>query len=252
MRRPKLNVAAQVMTVVAGLLAMFTKDARELYVQQVQLPMWSLLVIAVGAWIGISWALSRGRTVGAHDTAELQAIRIGDTIRLLHRLTGFALHSNHALYSHPGSSKQQQVTAFGGADLNDSWVVKAQNGFGDTTRRGRVVSHGDIIRLEHRNTRKNLHSHRGAPSPVTGQQEVTAFGTDGVGDTNDNWRVDISQRGFWKEEVPVRLIHVESECALHSHRGFAHPQYTLGQQEVTCFAQRDENDFWFAVKVDDE
>lgn len=250
MRRPGLNVAAQVMTVVAGLLAMISKDAREFYVQQVRLPVWSLLLIAVGAWLGISWALSRERTVGAHDTAESRAILIGDTIRLLHRLTGFALHSHPALYSHPGTSRQQQVTAYRGADSNDYWVVKAQHGFGDTSRRGRVVSNGDIIRLEHRNTRKNLHSHRGTPSPVTGQQEVTAFGTDGVGDTNDNWRVDISQRGLWEEDVPMRLIHVLSECALHSHLGCAHPQYTSGQQEVTCFAQRDENDLWLAVRVE--
>jgi dolichyl-phosphate-mannose--protein O-mannosyl transferase len=50
--------------------------------------------------------------------------------------------------------------------------------------------------------------------------------------------------------VPVRLIHVLSGFALHSHRGVEHLEYTSCQQEVTCFAQRDENDLWTAVRAD--
>lgn len=43
------------------------------------------------------------------------------------------------------------------------------------------VKCNDIIRLEHFQTKKNLHSHNFA-SPISKQQEVCAFGTDGVGD----------------------------------------------------------------------
>jgi len=82
---------------------------------------------------------------------------------------------------------QQQVTAFAGADPNDYWIVKKTHGFGEFDGKGCPVKNHDIVRLEHRSTRKNLHSHTGSPSPITGQQEVTAYGIDGIGDTNDNW-----------------------------------------------------------------
>jgi hypothetical protein len=31
---------------------------------------------------------------------------------------------------------------------------------------------------------------------------------------------------------------------LHSHSGASHKDHTAGQQEVTCFAGRDDNDWW--------
>ena len=34
----------------------------------------------------------------------------------------------------------------------------------------------------------------------------------------------------------LRLIHINTNKALHSHKGFTHPKYTSGQQEVTCFS----------------
>ncbi|WP_437337198.1 hypothetical protein [Sorangium sp. So ce394] len=37
--------------------------------------------------------------------------------------------------------------------------------------------------------------------------------------------------------------------ALHSHRGFSHPSHARGQQEVTCFPGRDGNDFWVLENV---
>jgi dolichyl-phosphate-mannose--protein O-mannosyl transferase len=144
---------------------------------------------------------------------------------------------------------QQQITAFAGADPNDYWIVKKAHGHGEFDRKGEYVKDQDIIRLEHRSTRKNLHSHINAPSPITGQQEVTAFGVDGIGDTNDNWRIDVENGGIWQENETIRLIHVATSCALHSHSGYSHQQFTSGQQEVTCFPNRDANDFWYALKI---
>jgi dolichyl-phosphate-mannose--protein O-mannosyl transferase len=40
------------------------------------------------------------------------------------------------------------------------------------------------------NTQKNLHSHSNFQSPVTGRQEVSAFGTQGDGDGGDNWEIE--------------------------------------------------------------
>jgi len=179
------------------------------------------------------------------------AISYGSVIRLVHDATECALHSHAINCTHPGSSNQQQVTAFQGCDPNDHWIVRGPHGYPETYRKGKRVKASAVIRLEHRNTTKNLHSHKGFPSPVSGQQEVTGFGLDGVGDKNDNWQVEVEDAGVWRAETKVRLIHQATKVALHSHRDIGHPEYTRGQQEVTGFASRDENDWWRAVIVRD-
>ena len=174
-------------------------------------------------------------------------IKFGDVIRLIHNSSGQALHSHNILVCHPGSSGQQQVTCFIGVDSNDYWMVKPGHNHDEAARKGTPVLSGEVIRLEHRNTRKNLHSHSGVLSPLTGQQEITAFGVDGLGDTNDNWRLDNQDGAKWRPEVPILLLHVNTGVALHSHAGHSHPSFTSGQQEVTGFFDRDENDLWFAT-----
>jgi dolichyl-phosphate-mannose--protein O-mannosyl transferase len=159
------------------------------------------------------------------------------------------LHSHALNYGHPGTSGQQQVTAFGGYDDNDLWRVKGPHGQPESSRQGQAVQHGEIVRLEHISTRRNLHSHGGIPSPVTGQQEVTGFGSNGIGDSNDNWRVEVEGGGWWTPGKRVRLIHANTNHALHSHSGFSHPSWTAGQQEVTGFAGRDDNDWWYLFEL---
>lgn len=166
-------------------------------------------------------------------------------IRLVHMVTRCHLHSHSIAYNHPKTSGQQQITAFAGSDANDYWIVKGPDGRSESFKTGQPIENGDIIRLEHQATRMNLHSHREFPSPITSQQEVTAFGVNGVGDFNDNWIVEVDGGGRWHMSKRVRLIHAETRCALHSHAGQSHPEYTTGQQEVTCFAGRDDNDWWY-------
>lgn len=173
----------------------------------------------------------------------------GSTIKLLHLETTRNLHSHSHNYGHSGTSGQQQVTAFEGADDNDWWVVKVPHGQPDGSRAGQPVRDGDIIRLEHALTRRNLHSHHGIPSPVTRQQEVTCYGNNGIGDDNDNWRVEIEGGGSLDSNKRVRLIHVNTNYALHSHFGHSHPQWTMNQQEVTCFGGRDNNDWWSLSEI---
>jgi C1A family cysteine protease len=173
-------------------------------------------------------------------------VRFGATMKLRHAATGCGLHSHPSVYGHPGSSGQQQVTCFAGADDNDLWRIKGPDGQPEDFRSGQPVQHGDVVRLEHVATRRNLHSHTGHPSPVTGQQEVTCFGESGVGDNNDDWRVEVEGGGQWDGGKQIRLIHAPTAVALHSHGGFSHPQWTMGQQEVTGFSGRDANDLWFA------
>ncbi|WP_066311184.1 MIR domain-containing protein [Bacillus sp. FJAT-29814] len=177
------------------------------------------------------------------------AVRYGQTIKVSHLMTGLTLHSHALNYGHKGSSGQQQVTCFKGADDNDFWKIKGANGTPANHRINEVVQHGDVIRLEHMPTQRNLHSHRGHPSPVTGQQEVTGFGTGGQGDDNDNWRVEIDGGGQWTAQRRVRLVHLLTNHTLHSHRGFSDARWTAGQQEVTGFGNRDDNDWWWLLEI---
>jgi dolichyl-phosphate-mannose--protein O-mannosyl transferase len=161
---------------------------------------------------------------------------------------GRTLHSHAFNYGHPGSSGQQQVTAFEGADDNDWWRVKGPDGQSEDFQQGQPIANGDVVRLQHAATARNLHSHAGFPSPVTGQQEVTCFGENGIGDGNDNWRVETGG-GAWQGNRRIKLIHVPTDCALHSHSGHSHAQWTRGQQEVTCYQWRDDNDWWLLLEV---
>ncbi|NMO17876.1 hypothetical protein HPC49_23415 [Pyxidicoccus fallax] len=182
--------------------------------------------------------------------AELQSpptgftVTYGCRIKLRHCAGGRALHSHPFNYGHAGTSGQQQVTAYEGFDENDWWYIQGPHGTPANYQQTLPVSHGQIIRLKHRGTGRNLHSHSGHPSPVTGQQEVTCFGENGVGDGNDNWRVEVEGGGAWTGGKRVRLIHVATNHALHSHFGHSHQEWTRGQQEVTCYEGRDDNDWW--------
>ena len=217
-----------------------------LSILKTNVPWWGLILVSIGLAALIWIPIITRRTLSA------QKIKYKDVIKLIHKRSRCSLHSHNIRYFHNSSSTQQQVTAFEGADPNDYWIVKKAHGFGEFDGKGYPVKNHDIIRMEHKNTRKNLHSHTGVPSPITGQQEVTAFGADGIGDTNDNWRIDVENGGKWRANEAIRLVHVASSCALHSHSGHRHKQFTACQQEVTCFPDRDDNDIWFAIKVHDD
>jgi len=178
-----------------------------------------------------------------------QTVRYGGIIKLKHVLTNAQLHSHDFKYTHPKSSGQQMVVAFSGDDDNDLWFVKGPHGQTDKYKAGEVVQSGDIIRLTHKPTLRNLHSHAGIPSPVTKQQEVTAFGANGAGDEGDNWKVNVEGGGPWETEKRVQLIHVGTGKLLHSHRGFSNPQFTKGMQEVTAFEGVDDNNWWFVSSI---
>ncbi len=182
----------------------------------------------------------------------------GDVIKIKHSTSGNILHSHPHNYGHPQSSGQQQVTAYAGADDNDYWLVKGPHTSANDYKRGVPVQHNDIIRLEHVNTRQNLHSHSGCPSPVAKHQEVTCYGTDGFGDDNDNWRIEIEGGGIWTSGKQARLVHVNTNRQLNSkglYRSrkweYSHPQWTMGQQEATAYVDDEHgpDDLWHLFEL---
>jgi len=194
-----------------------------------------------------AYSAKRPRALGSVAVDEGLRLRTGATLRLSHAWTGRSLHSHPAVYTHRGTSGQQQVTTFGGSDDNDLWCLAGPHGTPPNDG-GHVLSNGDVVRVRHVVTGRNLHSHAGFPSPLTGQQEVTAFGTDGVGDTNDDWRVEVDGGGPWLAGSRLRLVHVATGVALHSHHR-SDPRLTSGQDEVTGFGGRDQNDWWTVLEV---
>jgi dolichyl-phosphate-mannose-protein mannosyltransferase len=108
------------------------------------------------------------------------------------------------------------------------------------------IKHGDIIRLEHMETKKRLHSHDHRP-PVTDKKthsEVSCYGDAEnpkfIGDFNDHWRVEImnAEEGnvtayLQSMKSKFKLVHVNRGCSLFSHE-IKLPKWAFKQQEVTC------------------
>ncbi|ELP83720.1 MIR domain containing protein, partial [Entamoeba invadens IP1] len=126
----------------------------------------------------------------------------GSTFKLRHMMSGTRLHSLQVTYGM--GSGQQAVTAI--QDLDDTgslWIIKCAD---KKCKSGQPVKEGDVIVMTHLLTKKNIHSHHQL-SEITRQQEVSAFGNDGVGDGGDYWIVEPEKSGFWLLNGFIRLKH---------------------------------------------
>ena len=132
-------------------------------------------------------------------------------LKIANKKNTFWLHS-HAIQWATGSG-QQSVTAHGGAaDIDNMWLVKEADPSKTKVAciTGTPIKCGDVVRLQHVTTSSNLHSHL-FRSPLSGQQEVSCFGTSDQkmglsdGDTGDNWIVmcDITKEGKYKKEEKI-------------------------------------------------
>uniref|UniRef100_A0A8B9QZG7 Stromal cell derived factor 2 n=1 Tax=Anas platyrhynchos TaxID=8839 RepID=A0A8B9QZG7_ANAPL len=102
-------------------------------------------------------------------------VTCGSVVKLLNVQHNVRLHSHDVRYG--SGSGQQSVTGVAAADDGNSyWRVRGRTAA--VCERGRPVRCGQAIRLTHLGTGRNLHSHRFA-SPLSGNQEVSAFGEDG-------------------------------------------------------------------------
>jgi dolichyl-phosphate-mannose--protein O-mannosyl transferase len=153
------------------------------------------------------------------------------------------LHSHDVKYG--SGSGQQSVTGVENSDdVNSHWVVKGRTG--GQCDRGTPVKCGDIIRLQHLVTKKNLHSHF-FNSPLSGNQEVSAYGDeDGEGDTGDHWEV-ICNGEEWLRDSRVQFRHVDTRKFLGiSGRSFGRP--ISGQMEVVGLNSGNTGSEWNSVE----
>ena len=116
---------------------------------------------------------------------------------------------------------------------------------------GTAVKCGTTVRLEHISTGKNLHSHL-FKAPLTGNQEVSAYGENGEGDTGDNWEV-ICEAGeeYWRRGGLVQFKHIDTGKYLYTTESAEFTQNNcgggcpiMGQREVSSTGVNDKKSKW--------
>eukprot|EP00286_Rhodomonas_abbreviata_P001387 CAMPEP_0181288322 /NCGR_PEP_ID=MMETSP1101-20121128/270_1 /TAXON_ID=46948 /ORGANISM="Rhodomonas abbreviata, Strain Caron Lab Isolate" /LENGTH=227 /DNA_ID=CAMNT_0023392435 /DNA_START=31 /DNA_END=714 /DNA_ORIENTATION=- len=170
-----------------------------------------------------------------------EPVTCGSVVKLIHKDTGNNLHS-HGIAWGSGSGQQSVTTNSAKTDKGSLWVVKESSKASEVCEIGTPVKCGDIIRLEHADTTKNLHSHL-FKAPVSGNQEVSGFGDEhGNGDSGDNWQVVCeSGQGLWYRYVPVHFRHADTNRYLvtsgrhvFNQQNCGHQCPIMGQTEVSA------------------
>uniref|UniRef100_A0A4X2LAU1 Dolichyl-phosphate-mannose--protein mannosyltransferase n=1 Tax=Vombatus ursinus TaxID=29139 RepID=A0A4X2LAU1_VOMUR len=173
------------------------------------------------------------------------------TVKNLQMASGY-LHSHWHLYPEGVGARQQQVTAYQHKDYNNLWIVKKHDANTDPLDPSfpvEFVRHGDIIRLEHKETSRNLHSHQHEAPMTRKHYQVTGYGINGTGDSNDFWRIEVMNRKSENRikvlRSQIRLIHLATGCVLGS-SGKTLPKWGWEQLEVTCtpYLKETPNSVW--------
>ena len=125
----------------------------------------------------------------AHAVTE---VAYGSKVTLKNMGWGGGLLHSHVQH-YPVGSSQQQVTCYHYKDDNNNWIVlpRWDEKPYDPNDQLRFLKDGDVIRLQHQPTTRNLHSHN-VPAPVTKlNNEVSCYGNSSIGDIHDYWRVEV-------------------------------------------------------------
>lgn len=174
-----------------------------------------------------------------HNIQVSSDLAYGSVLRLrCHRVSGGLLHSHLDTYPKEFPPELQSVTGYSFIDPNNQWRIHKAKTISIEFDPLELVRDGDVIRLMHVNTRRNLHSHRHAAPLSTGYWQVAAYGENGLGDEGDLWRIEIvkypsKHEGIKTLRTLFRLIHAETGCAL-SETGLQLPDWGNKQLEIAC------------------
>lgn len=169
-------------------------------------------------------------------------------------LGGGLLHSHVQTY--PEGSNQQQITAYSHKDANNEWIFersRTRPNFNATKDQLEYVIDGLPVRITHRMTGRNLHSHA-IPAPVSKTAfEVSGYGDDEIGDEKDDWIVEIVHQYGDEDKLRLhpltssfRLRHKIMGCYL-SQTGNHLPEWGFRQSEIACVKNaftRDKRTWW--------
>lgn len=167
-------------------------------------------------------------------------------------LSGGLLHSH--VQTFPEGSNQQQVTTYSHKDTNNDWTFELirddpRNSF----KEPHYVVDGMKVRIVHKSTGRNLHTHE-VPAPVTkGVWEVSGYGDANVGDDKDNWIVEVANQ-MGKEDKnklhPLTTSFRLKNQVLGCYLGVTDnqlPAWGFRQGEVVCWPnpfKRDKRTWW--------
>lgn len=169
---------------------------------------------------------------------------------------GGLLHSH--VQSYPTGSNQQQVTCYHYKDANNDFVVlpRWDEPSYNPNDPIRFLKDGDVIRLNHAATTRNLHSHT-ILAPVTKlNYEVSCYGNETIGDNHDYWQVEVVDdvKQGARESVDrihslttrLRFRHQALGCYLRAANAIL-PQWGFKQVEVSCDKEnnpKDPHTYW--------
>ncbi|KAF2397211.1 dolichyl phosphate-D-mannose:protein O-D-mannosyltransferas-like protein [Trichodelitschia bisporula] len=180
----------------------------------------------------------RGTEVGKDSPLELA---LGSRVTIKNMGYGGGLLHSH-VQTYPEGSGQQQITCYHHKDANNDWFFYPNRSEPEYVPEDepRFIGNGDIVRLLHAQTGRNLHSHT-IPAPVTkADYEVSCYGNLTVGDTKDHWQLEVvddaSSRDYSKIRTlttSFRLKHIDLGCYLRA-GNVNLPQWGFKQIEVSC------------------
>lgn len=138
-------------------------------------------------------------------------VTCGSAVKIESADVGYYLNSEE---KNLGAGSGQQIVTFlkDAGSKNTLWWIRPGHTGADmeyppeaSCKLAEPVKCGSMIRLTHVDTARNLHSHN-VKSPLSSQQEVTAFGQgDGKGDNGDDWIVECTGT-YWKRDEIFRLV----------------------------------------------
>ncbi|KAG6899453.1 hypothetical protein C0993_010235 [Termitomyces sp. T159_Od127] len=161
---------------------------------------------------------------------------------------GGLLHSHVQTY--PVGSNQQQVTCYHYKDENNDWIILPLWEEPEYNPNGelRFLKDGDVIRLQHAPTSRNLHSHT-ILAPITKlNYEVSCYGNSTIGDVGDYWQVEVVDDIKRKHvdrihslTTRLRFRHKQLGCYLRAANAIL-PQWGYKQVEVSCDKENNPKD----------
>lgn len=194
---------------------------------------------------GVIWPLKTG---------QKYAITYGSQIRLKNIFNTSYLTTMDLNYYHAQSGQKTEVMGTNNEDITSLWLLKTQRGSGKLDNQGygdekygygQPIKNGDILRLQSIFSQKNLHSNVTYLSP-SGRQEIYVNEVGKLGDSNDNWRLELINSEIWTPESTFRLIHVNTNTVLFSDSTTYKPSQNsdLRYFEVSANKYRGPGDTW--------
>ena len=188
------------------------------------------------------------------STIESKTITYGSSLRIQNTITKFHLSSFGMNWS-SGSGLQIITAVESDKEINSLFTIKEGENY-PIKINGDPVLCGDIIRLEHVSTGKNLHSHD-FKSFVTNSQEACGFGDNGDGDVNDNFRISCYKQNdnetitgkteFFLQHVPTQnWLYINYKTSMYDDnncRGCP----IRGQREVSLTTKKDKQCLWKVI-----